>query len=350
MSTNSIINIRLSDVDRENLRKEFSHIHYDSSGKDLYIQEIRKTIYRTLPRQIIDIFNNQRGARNLQSGIIIDNIPIDDNITGSPNFDQTGKEFKSGVISENILTAFSLLVGEPYSIYFEGKELVNNLTPQANQKNAYTGLGSEVELDFHIENAALQFISEDDYAPVGLFLLGIRIDENIEPPKTFIADARKALKLLNPSDLDILYGNNFYLSLPHRWRNAFHHSKINTSKCPVIRGSLDLPRISVAFYPNMVTAIDNRSKLALSNFHQAIQETSEPISITPGKLVYVDNRFTLHSRSKFTPTYDTNGYPYRWLQRVFVASNLWPFRHFQSVGHRVFLPKELTYSEASTSM
>jgi len=169
--------------------------------------------------------------------------------------------------------------------------------------------------------------------------LGVRIDENSEQPSTFISDARNALKLLTSSDIEILYGNNFHLHLPHRWRNAFYHSKVNTSKCPVIRGTLDLPRVSVAFYPDMVTPIDNRSRIALENLHQAIKEVSESIIITPGRLVYVDNRFTLHSRSKFDPTYDEQGCPYRWLQRVFVASNLWPFRHFQSIGDRVFLPK-----------
>lgn len=342
MFESSIIKVSLEETDKVSLRKELSTIAYDALGNDGYIQELRKAIYKTLPSQLIDIFNSQRGSRDLQSGIIVDNIPIDNYITGSPDFNQTGKEFKSGVLSENIITAFSSLVGEPYSIYFEGKELVNNLTPQAKHKYDYTGLGSEVELDFHIENAALQYISEDDYAPAGIFFLGIRIDENIEPPKTYISDARKALKLLNPSDLEILYSHNFHLHLPHRWRETFHHSKVNTSKCPVIRGPLDLPRISVAFYPDMVTPVDNRSKVALDNFHQAVQDVSEAISITPGKLVYVDNRFTLHSRSKFTPSYDENGCPYRWVQRAFVASNLWPFRHFQSIGHRVFLPQKNT--------
>ena len=55
--------------------------------------------------------------------------------------------------------------------------------------------------------------------------------------------------------------------------------------------------------------------------------------------MYVDNRFTLHSRTRFEPTYDEAGCPYRWVQRVFVSPSLWPFRNFQSIGDRVFMPK-----------
>lgn len=345
----SIIKISLHESEKERIRKEFISIQYDVLGNDEYIQKLRKAIFKILPDHLINLFNNQRGTRDLRSGIIVDNIPIDNDISGSPAFHQTGKEFKSGTLSENLITAFSLLVGEPYSIYFEGQELVNNLTPQIKHKLDYTGLGSEVELNFHIENAALQYISEDDFAPVGLFFLGVRIDENVEPPKTFISDARKAIPLLSQSDLEILYGANFHLHLPYRWREAFHHTEVNTSQCPVIRGPLNLPRISAAFYPGMITPMDSRAKLAMDNLHEAIQAVSESISITPGKLVYVDNRFTLHSRAKFTPTYDANGCPYRWLQRVFVAPNLWPFRDFQSIGHRVFLPKINTSGEKNVS-
>lgn len=341
MSNDSLIKIKLNQTEKDNLINKLGSIEYDAMGNNHYIQTLRRTMYQSLSTEVIDLFNTQRCAQSLCSGIIIDDLPIDPEITGSPDFNQTGKQFKSGVLSENIITGLASLVGEPYSIYFEGKELVNNLTPQATTKYDYTGLGSEVELDFHIENAALQYIGEDDYSPMGIFFMGIRIDEHVEPPKTFIADARKALKLISQSDIEILYGNNFYLNLPHRWRETFHHSKVHTDACPVIRGSLSLPRISVAFYKDMVLPIGEAPKRALDNLYQAINAVTESIMITPGKLVYVDNRFTLHSRSKFTPTYDKNGHPYRWLHRVFVAANLWPYRDFQSIGDRVFLPKKV---------
>ncbi|WP_273788078.1 MULTISPECIES: hypothetical protein [Bartonella] len=64
---------------------------------------------------------------------------------------------------------FSLLIGEPYLIKFEGKHIVNNLVPLEDNKKDYTGLRSAVELDFHIENAALKFIRGLNLSPKGIF-------------------------------------------------------------------------------------------------------------------------------------------------------------------------------------
>jgi L-asparagine oxygenase len=337
MEQKSITEIFLNPQEKQRLGKELSGIIYDPLGSDQYVQCLRRKMYEVLPVVLINALTSQRCINSLSGAIVINNVPIDTLIYGSPNFDQTGRLFKSGTLSENVITAFSSLVGEPYSIYFEGKELVNNLTPQAKTKFDYTGLGSEVELDFHIENSALQYIAEDDYSPSGIFFLGIRIDKEMEPPKTFIADTRKALKLLSNSDLTILHHENFYLNLPYRWRGTFSN-KLTAIKCSVLKGKLDAPRVSVAFYPDMIIPINGAAKRALNNFHQAVKAVSESIQITPGKLVYVDNRFTLHAREQFKPTYDTNGCPYRWIQRVFVTPSLWPFRAFQSTGGRVFLP------------
>ncbi|MCW8470495.1 TauD/TfdA family dioxygenase [Fluoribacter gormanii] len=336
MEENSIIEISLSTKEKQKLAQTFMDIAYNPSGDEQYIQLLRKKIYRVLPETLINTLTAQRSANKLVSAVVINNVPIDEAIYGSPDFEQTGKSFKSGTLSENIITSFASLVGEPYSIYFEGQELVNNLTPQTKTRFDYTGLGSEVELDFHIENAALQYISEDDYSPSGIFFLGIRVDETIEPTKTFIADTRKALKLLSTYDLKILFGENFYLNLPYRWREIFSHEAM--VKCPVLRGTLNKPRVSVAFYSNMILPINHAAKMALAHFHQAVKQISEVIQITPGKLIYVDNRFTLHARERFTPTYDNQGCPYRWIQRVFVSPSLWAFRNFQTVGGRVFLP------------
>lgn len=155
-----------------------------------------------------------------------------------------------------------------------------------------------------------------------------------------MADSRKALKLLDSEDIETLCDKNYIIRLPYRWRGAFAGGRENTELSPVISGSLDLPRLTVAFYPDMVLPVNDRAKKAFNRLYQALKSISIGIDITPGKLVYIDNRFALHAREKFSPTYDQNERPYRWVQRLFITSTLWNFRAFSCThaGGRVFNP------------
>ncbi len=332
------IEINLTDEESDQVRSGLNSIAYRPNGEKNYVSAIRIAAYRYLPDRIINLLEKQKSSKEPASSLIFNNLPIDADVTGSPLFSQTGALFKSGNLSENVICAFGAVMGEPYSIYFEGRELVNNLTPQKNTANDYSGLGSEVELDFHIENAALKYMSDDDCSPYGMFLLGIRKDDGGINPKTFVADARKAIKLLSNEDIEILRGNNFIIRLPYRWRDAFSGGSENTDLCPMISGSIDLPRVSAVFYPDMVLPVNDKAKKSFDTFYSAIKSVSKGIVISPGKLVYIDNRFSLHSREKFAPTYDSNGMPFRWVQRLFIAPNLWGFRNFPSIGERVFNP------------
>ena len=60
----------------------------------------------------------------------------------------------------------------------------------------------------------------------------------------------------------------------------------------------------------------------LKNFYSALQEIKVGVEINVGDLVFIDNRFALHSRGIFKPEYDNNDKPLRWIQRVFVSSSL----------------------------
>jgi L-asparagine oxygenase len=329
--------IILSEVEKQHLKDTFTEIQYDIAGSSNYISRIRSRAYQAIPSRIIDLLEEQKSSQCPLPYIIFDNLPLDENIYGSPNFHQTGKECKSGTLTENILCAFGTIIGEPYSIHFEGRELVNNLTPQKDTQHEYTGLGSEVELDFHIENAALNYMGEDDCSPMALLFLGVRYDD--KGPKTYVADARKALAFLSEEDINVLYGENFIIRLPYRWRNAFKDGNENTGLCPMISGPLSLPRLSTVFYPDMVLPVNPRARIAFDNLYQAIKKVAIGIDILPGRLVFVDNRFALHSREKFSPSYDENGLPYRWVQRLFLTNNLWSFRAFSRLGDRVFDPR-----------
>lgn len=329
--------LTLTDDEAKSITDGLSNIVYDPNGNQQYISKIRIAAYKCFPAKILNIFEEQRSNRK-SPYLIINNVPIDNEVHGSPNAMETGSSFKNGCLSENVICAFGAIIGKPYSIHFEGAELVNNLTPQKASKQDYTGLGSEVELDFHIENAALKYMTEDDCSPMGMLLLGIRTDPKNIGPKTYLADSRKALELLSESDIAVLRQKNFIIRLPYRWRGVFNSYSENTDLCPIISGPKTEPNMSVAFYPDMVLPVNDRSKEAFNALYEAIKSVSVGVHITENKLVYLDNRFTLHAREKFKPTYDEQELPYRWVQRVFLTTNLWNFRQFSKKGERVFDP------------
>lgn len=328
---------KLTDVERDALKFELEKISYDPAGATSYITEMRIVGHKALPRRIIDALSEQRASINPRPYLVFENLPVDDEIFTSPEPQKFTPSAKTGCISENLLVCFSSLIGEPYSIFFEGCDIVNNLVPTQCSKKEYTGLGSEVELDFHIENAALKLIDNNDFSPLGLLLTGVRHDA--EGPITSLSDAREALKLLSLSDIECLRRPLFKIKVPYRWRQG---EIMETGLMPILQGNLELPEISVAFYPGMISCINEAATDAVQRFYSAIREVSFGLDIKPGQLIYIDNRFTLHSRGKFTASLDQIERPMRWVQRMFVAPHLWCHRNLISVKARVFQPREVT--------
>lgn len=323
----------LTDEDGALIRKALASVKYEPQGGCKYIQDLRILTYRSFPRRLLDKLEELKD--NNASYFVFDNIPID-RVYSSP-LDEGGSSSacKSGCLSENFLAAVGSVLAEPYSIHAEGNRLVNDLVPRVDTMLHYTGTGSEVELDLHIENASQVFDPRGDTAPLGLILLGLRSDPYAIGPKTWVADARDALALLSTEEIDLLYGRHFVIRPPYRWRQSRRGAQ-ESRLLPILSGPRAYPRVTAAFYPGMVSAVDEAAHSAYLRFYAELKTSCVPIDIGPRRLVYINNRFTLHSRDKFSPTYDGNGRPYRWLQRLFVTNNIWNFRSFKSDGTRVF--------------
>lgn len=328
---------RLTDREKNILKDTLSKISYDDSGNNSYINAVKSAAALVLPKRVLAALHEQKASLQPRPYLIFDNLPMDDEVFGSPTSLERGDAYKSGHISENLAIAFASLIGEPYSISFEGIDIVNNLTPERGKEKDYTGLGSDVELDFHIENAALKFVKDLNLSPTGLTLTGVRQDPAM--PKTRIADASEAIRQLDQRDLKILRGDYFCLKVPFRWRSVLAEKNIvETAPVPLISGCTIQPEVHVAFYSDMVTTLNDDAARAFGNLYEAIKRVSFGVDVTPGRLVYVDNRLALHSRDRFKANYDENGWPMRWIQRVFVTSSLWNHRTLRRLKERVFEP------------
>lgn len=323
----------LTDAESIRLGKALGDIAYDPHGSLRYITDLRIMALSVMPRRLIDVLAEQRASLNPHPYLVFKNLPTDEQVFTTPDPQIFSPGSKSHCISENLIMAFASMVGEPYSIDFEGSDIVNNLIPIRTAKREYTGLGSEVELDFHIENAALRFMEDFNFSPLGLLLTGVRHDP--QGPLTRLADARAALRRLSSDDVECLRAPYFRIKVPYRWRRGEIMQTVPTA---LVHGHLNLPEVSVVFYPDMVEPITAAAAGAMNNFYAAIKEVSFGVDIMPGSLVYIDNRFTLHSRDKFSGSFDEAGNPMRWVQRVFISPNLWNHRNLTQVKSRVFQP------------
>jgi len=320
-----------TDTEKEHLEKALSEISYDPHGSQRYITDLRIMALSVMPRRIIDVLAEQRASIQPHPYLIFKNLPTDEQVFTTPDPKVFSPNAKSHCISENLIMAFASLIGEPYSMHFEGSDIVNNLIPTKENKHEYTGLGSEVELDFHIENAALKFMEDFNFSPLGLLLAGVRHDP--QGPLTRLVDARAALNLLDNETIQCLRKPEFCIKLPYRWRN---NNTVQTDPVALLRGHPNLPEISAVFYPDMVEPQTISAANAMASFYKAVRKTAFALDIKPGTLIYIDNRLTLHSRDKFDSSFDDLGNPMRWVQRVFVSPNLWNHRNLTQVKSRVF--------------
>ena len=292
--------------------------------------------YDYIFQKAIKYNNLSESFPNFYGAVKFINLPQDDNIS-MPPVDQKiySRIDKESYVSENILVLIGLIYGEPYSMYDEGKGLVNNLIPLKDALNEFTGVGSGVELGFHIENSALRFISQNNCSPKALLLGGVRQQRN--SPITPISDSRDALRLLNDDDIEILSQPIFKIKLPYRWRVNKNRNKYKTNRIPIINWEKNHLHCNGAFYGNMIGEIKtSNGRRALDNFQKALYKTMHQEVIKPGEIICIDNRVVFHSRLSFDAEFNKNNQAYRWIQRLFVTESLDNFKGLVKNSDRLF--------------
>jgi L-asparagine oxygenase len=204
MQSTHVYTKTLRDRERDLVRAAVRDIVYPESDYKNYLAQIRLAQSAVLPifADIADRARLSRGYPYYAGAIKIENLPTD----GDPPPPQPGGGLKriekASYISENVLLLIATLFGSPYSMECEGLGLVNNLVPTQATSKDLSGAGAASDLRFHIENAALRYLTGRDCSPKALFLTGVRQDRT--PPFTRLADARPALALLTPKDRQAL--------------------------------------------------------------------------------------------------------------------------------------------------
>jgi alpha-ketoglutarate-dependent taurine dioxygenase len=253
--------------------------------------------------QILDfkLFGNSKGFLLLEDAQIGD-IPVTPASRNELN--------KPDNSSERLLLQATALLGEPIGYVQESNGcIVNNFFPQQTQSRAATSDSFDTELDLHTENAfhAIQ----PDY----LLLLCLRQDPAAEAI-TYVASAERIVQRLSYQD------QMFLLNEPYNFLSDYGPSEKNqridiNKRQTVLYGDPDSPFLR--FDPQFMEAYSDRAQSVLDRLRAIAWEVVEPVRLTRGDLLIMDNRRTAHARSPFTARFDGTD---RWMQRTFASCNL----------------------------
>ncbi|GGP54788.1 clavaminate synthase family protein [Streptomyces melanogenes] len=219
-----------------------------------------------------------------------------------------------------ILTMVACGLGEPLAYLAEKSgALVQDVVPVPGQETFHGNAGS-APLSFHTENGF------HPHPPDYVVFLCLRADHD-RTAGLRTAGIREALPLLTPTDRQALFAPEFITTPPPSFSPD---ASANTPEAtPVLSGAAEDPDIRMAQL--VTTPLTPRATAALSAFGRACEATARTLRLTPGDLVVIDNRVTVHGRTAFHPRYDGAD---RWLQRTYVTTDLRRSRdHRPDDGH-----------------
>ncbi|MEU7176845.1 MULTISPECIES: TauD/TfdA family dioxygenase [Streptomyces] len=253
-----------------------------------------------LPARLLDTVRAFRHDPGKGGVLLVSGLPLhEDALPETPG--GAGSVERAATLPAATAVLIGLQLGEIVA-YRQEKSgaLVQNVVPVRGLEASQSNAGS-VPLEFHIENAFHPY--RPDF--VGLNCLRQAVGQKAG---TLVSSIRRALPVIEESDRRVLHQARFVTAPPPSFRSGG-----STEAHPVLDGSPDDPNIRVDF--NATSALDDEAKQALERLRVIMMDLSTAVELSPGELVFVDNRVVLHGRAPFTPRYDGRD---RWLQRVFV--------------------------------
>ncbi|WP_371645511.1 MULTISPECIES: TauD/TfdA family dioxygenase [unclassified Streptomyces] len=221
-----------------------------------------------------------------------------------------GSVQREATVSAALLTMVACGLGEPLAYLAEKSgALVQDVVPVPGQETFHGNAGS-VPLSFHTENGF------HPHPPDYVVFLCLRADhDRIAGMRT--AGIRQALPLLTPAGRQALFAPEFITTPPPSFGPDAATGEPDVEPRGVLSGATEDPDIRMAQL--VTTPLTPRATAALAEFDRACEATARTLRLTPGDLVVIDNRITVHGRTAFHPRYDGTD---RWLQRTYVTADL----------------------------
>lgn len=237
--------------------------------------------------------------------LVVSGLPVDDDaLPRTPSVAHSAQ--RTPMVPAAILMIAAVGLGDPAAFRPEKSgALVQDVVPVPGSET-FQGNAGSVLLQWHNENAF------HPHRPDFVMLLCLRTDhDGVAGLRT--ACVRSVLPLLSGQAVATLFSAEFVTEAPP----SFGLGTGGAVEHAVLTGAPDDPDIRVDLAATRPRT--DRAAAALRELQQYFGETCRTRVLRPGELAVVDNRVTVHGRTRFTPRYDGQD---RWLQRTFVLSDL----------------------------
>lgn len=237
--------------------------------------------------------------------LLLRGLPVDESsLPDTPRV--AGSVQRTVTVPAATLVALACGLGDPAAYQAEKHgALVQDVVPVPGKEEVQGNVGS-VALSFHNENAFHQ------HRPDYVMLLCLRADHD-RVAGLRSACIRTVLPLLSARTRAALSEPAFVTVPPP----SFGLDEEAAIAHPVLSGAADDPDLRVDFAATR--PLEPGGAAALAELAELFDRTARTVRLTPGDLVIVDNRVTVHGRTPFRPRYDGRD---RWLQRTFVCTDL----------------------------
>jgi L-asparagine oxygenase len=261
-----------------------------------------------LPGDLAERLVRFRRHGNPFGTLLVRGLPTDPVLPATPP-DGRPAAAKRSRVSESCLLLSMALLGEPIG-YADEKDglLIHDVCPVRGREELQENSGSAL-FEFHTENAF------HPYRPDFVGLLCLRPDRD-GLATTFTASAERAAGMLTAREQALLRRPSYTVAMPTSFL-GHREGRPRAGPLPVLSGSAAAPEL--CFDAHASEAIDPECAPALAALERALREVRVGTALEPGDLLIVDNRTSVHGRTRFRPCYDGAD---RWLQRMFAVRDL----------------------------
>ncbi|MFD7617909.1 clavaminate synthase Cs1 [Streptomyces sp. NPDC059802] len=275
---------------------------------DLYaFFEDARQLAKRLPQELRDGLDDFNANGNLDGYLLLRGLPVepDDELPPTPTSSPSPEDRRllnmeamlcvvGGALG--LLTAYDQGYGNRRSI-----TVLHELYPTP-EAHPLSGGTSKTQLEFHTD------LSHHAHQP-NYILLSCSRGDHEGKAATLVGSIRKALPLLSDEVRDHLFDRVFKRQFDAADREAMAHVK-------PLYGAKDDPYVS--FNRSFLAAETPQDLAALDALSAALAEVTEPVLLTRGDLLIIDNFRIAHGRAPFTARWDGKD---RWLHRAYVRTD-----------------------------